>query len=711
MNRLFGCATIALLCLALTTGCKTTPIAESIDSGLKGIGRILSSPTAEVEKKIESDELLTAEELVYEKPEIFLSPDAQGHETTRKLVKAIINRYEQRLKEVTSSLVEHQNPSKDAIYQKTAREAFSQAIDLYGEIKDFKLLKREEYRSTTVHEFFQARKHFIDSWSEFYPKALIAHYTNAKDEFGNHYPLPRSHISISLRELLKEDTKTLPRIPIAGFKELFKSTNPSDTELIQFTKLLVDIDNKLPTIAFAADVAQSGGLSMDTFFREVVPIYLIPIEDKFGYADDQIKRSTKEALDSVRATHESFVLLPGKTEITQEVISKETRQSRYIVGYNKIPNPEYVAAMQALEHAQANMNVHELTSAGQPCYGWGCAAQAFAGLGYASQVSTAREQLAATPPTLEEPIYQEYQYSTAKVRLTKKVPVAAYLVADGHRSAAKLVFIASASKTFDIAFGVNDKDMETKNAFDSEDDIEPDNLHIDLNKELLAAIRRSSTALRIARIDEIIRPKQSPEYLRKVKYKKARSAIGATIPARERSVVVVISVAGSLGSGFYVSPRHILTNNHVVEDSKYVQLKDRLDREFSGEVVARDIGRDLALIKVSVAGKPVTLSTDIPRPGTIVEAIGHPKGLEFTISRGIVSAIRTLPSPYGSGNSAITVIQTDAAISPGNSGGPLFAGAKVIGVNTLKLVAEDTEGIGFAVHSTEIADFLSKAGL
>ena len=121
-----------------------------------------------------------------------------------------------------------------------------------------------------------------------------------------------------------------------------------------------------------------------------------------------------------------------------------------------------------------------------------------------------------------------------------------------------------------------------------------------------------------------------------------------------------------------------------------------------------DIGLDLALIQVSEIGKPVQFSSAPLSTGATVEAIGHPQGLEFTVTRGIISAIRKMKNSLVRGSREMLIIQTDAAISPGNSGGPLFLGMNVIGVNSQKLVKTGVEGLGFALHYAEVQRFIQE---
>jgi len=174
-------------------------------------------------------------------------------------------------------------------------------------------------------------------------------------------------------------------------------------------------------------------------------------------------------------------------------------------------------------------------------------------------------------------------------------------------------------------------------------------------------------------------------------------------------VVVIYNPTGSIGSGFYVTPDLVLTNYHVIEGAKYAEMKLYNGHETFGKVVKSDVRLDLALVKVQEKGKPVQFyNKNTLDLGSTTEAIGHPKGLEFTITRGVVSAVRKKPSVFDTGGKDVLFVQTDTPINPGNSGGPLFLGDMVVGVNDNKLVGVDTEGISFSIHYSEVEKFLKE---
>jgi S1-C subfamily serine protease len=156
------------------------------------------------------------------------------------------------------------------------------------------------------------------------------------------------------------------------------------------------------------------------------------------------------------------------------------------------------------------------------------------------------------------------------------------------------------------------------------------------------------------------------------------------------------------GSGFILDHSgHVLTNFHVVEGANRgidVQLSNK--HHYTAKVIGTDKVHDLALLQIDASNlEPVTLADSSQLAvGQKVYAIGNPFGLGGTMTRGIISSIRTLG---GSGGAHIDdAIQTDAAINPGNSGGPLLnSHGEVIGINTMIASngADQSSGIGFAI--------------
>jgi len=138
-----------------------------------------------------------------------------------------------------------------------------------------------------------------------------------------------------------------------------------------------------------------------------------------------------------------------------------------------------------------------------------------------------------------------------------------------------------------------------------------------------------------------------------------------------------------VGSGFIVSPDgYIVTNAHVVDGAKEVTVRLTDRREFTAKVIGADKRTDIALIKIDAKGNLPALDLSnppAPRQGEWVVAIGSPFGFENSVSAGVVSGVhRALP-----GGQMTPFIQTDVAVNPGNSGGPLLnAAGQVVGVNS-----------------------------
>ncbi len=139
----------------------------------------------------------------------------------------------------------------------------------------------------------------------------------------------------------------------------------------------------------------------------------------------------------------------------------------------------------------------------------------------------------------------------------------------------------------------------------------------------------------------------------------------------------------SLGSGFVIDKSgYIVTNAHLVAEGGEIRVRLADRREFEARLVGHDATSDIALLKIEASDLPVLRIGDPAklRPGEWVAAIGSPFGLERSVTAGIVSAVRrTLPE-----ESFVPFIQTDVAVNPGNSGGPLFnLRGEVVGVNSL----------------------------
>ena len=168
-------------------------------------------------------------------------------------------------------------------------------------------------------------------------------------------------------------------------------------------------------------------------------------------------------------------------------------------------------------------------------------------------------------------------------------------------------------------------------------------------------------------------------------------------------IMVSTAAGGGSGSGFvWDYQNHIVTNQHVIANAQSVEVSFSDGRSYRATVIGEDADADVAVLKVDTDDKlkPIKLGdSDTAVPGQIAIAIGNPFGEEFTLTQGIVSAVGRNIRSGNQGFTTPDVIQTDAAVNPGNSGGPLLnRHGEVIGINAqIRSDSRQNSGVGFAV--------------
>jgi len=193
-------------------------------------------------------------------------------------------------------------------------------------------------------------------------------------------------------------------------------------------------------------------------------------------------------------------------------------------------------------------------------------------------------------------------------------------------------------------------------------------------------------------------------------YSRTVSGIAETIGPAVVRVEATGKARGGTGSGVIISSDgFVLTNSHVVSGASAARLTTPDQQTFEANVIGDDPHTDLALLHAHARVKLPTAKLGDSRtlkPGHLVVAIGNPLGFESTVTAGVVSALgRTLRGQ--SGRLIDDVIQTDAALNPGNSGGPLVnSRAEVVGINTAVIMG--AQGICFAVASNTASFVLSE---
>jgi S1-C subfamily serine protease len=486
-------------------------------------------------------------------------------------------------------------------------------------------------------------------------------------------------------------------------------------------------------------------LTASSFRDRNVFDFEIAFSKDYGINIDDAKETL---LGSGKITDYDYVFVTdlSAAKIFREFKNKREKVSKTQTGTRQEPNPDYVRAMTDYQQSMAEMQKAKMQSAiegSRPCYGnaWACALSgALRGANEGASESAVRDKsaaLAATPQELTKPVYSQYGYHLVDVDAAKTARVDYYVIDVTKKRILSSYFELKDHEKFTVSYNVEENDPDKGSILRSnqkEDDVtawekKPVNIKIsDLfdPKNLAAAPAKPFTT-----IEAFLKPLSSRKYASAAPvyssgsepktFVKGSASISSPTPSKgirgdsattiadERfDSVVVIKSAKSIGAGFYITPDVVLTAYHVVDKANLVEMMFYDGTKTYGKVIDHDVRLDLALVKAQTAGKPVKIHSGPIKLGETVEAIGHPKGYEFTITRGIVSAIRKQSTAALKTNVPVEFVQTDTPISPGNSGGPLFLKDAVIGVNDWVRVDKASQNLNFSVSFNEVREYLNR---
>ena len=439
-----------------------------------------------------------------------------------------------------------------------------------------------------------------------------------------------------------------------------------------------------------------------------------------------------------------IIIIPKDFDAFSNVISEENLTSQMVAGTRSVPNPEFnklQAEMRRTERelqraqaeAERGFQMSQCISCGLITQWGGIALQEKwqnEGAKLQSRLNNLISNYSNTPDYLEKEMLRNYTFTVHKINAEKNAIYQIIKFKD--KKILEKNIIIKSNKNFEVAYNIDPQDKkyenllnkystsdqvsnwqnqkikdisleEFKNLIDNESNFKE---FID-EKELYASL--NFTIEEELSWWEKLFSGSKKDNDKKTASLSNKSSSGYEVKDDRFDSVVIVETENGLGSGFFISSDEILTNYHVIENSTSISITDKFKKRSSAVVIKKDLRRDLAILKTNTSGKPVKFFSGKLKQGEMVEALGHPKGRKFSLTKGWISAIRKESSVYSAtGTPDVLFIQTDAAINPGNSGGPLFYKDEVVGVNTQGLHKDSTEGMNFAVHFSEVNKFLSK---
>ncbi|MBL8376552.1 MAG: trypsin-like peptidase domain-containing protein [Burkholderiales bacterium] len=724
------------------SGSGTRASDNPIGSLFRGIGNVLTSivspKASEIRRQIEAGQIVQAARAAEADPNVL--EGASGAELKALIVKSLNTKL---APELSDALLQIQranfSPELPATWAGPTT-AIRNAESVSKNYDSFGVLSRADDRLPQRAQLATALKDLIDVCEAKSQIALLAtlNQQSSRELIGYPVPINKSRVLAASKEKVREVLATLPAQRLAQFwKDLGNELAIEEKRWFAELYLGKTLGDRVAASASFKEVS--------TTLREVkelsLPVPESPIEGlalihlpptkgaqqefAVNFQSDLplvLKVAADAPMESTLGPSNARYVLAVRVKSARairKVPEKQEVSSKFESGSRQVPNPAYEQARINYVSAEADFTRQKIQNASTPTYGvLGAVAKALSEGAAAVVRNRAAEALAATPSMLTEPVYTSYNLTVSKVDSIRETQIEIFLVDRATQKYTRFVQPIQETKRYDLAYNIHEKDADGhrgSSRYANEEDMAKFEQapHV-IPVSALFATAEAPTATVVAKeyASEavLIRDIDSTEAgtITVALQSPAGGAPSAGGPVKDdprmNSVVVVKSPKGALGAGFFVGPDLVITNAHVMDGEKFAEIKMYGGKDAFGKLLKADVSMDLALIRVSEKGAPIRFVDEQVTVGSTVEAIGHPRGLEFSLTRGIVSGVRKRAVL---GGKDVVLIQTDAAISPGNSGGPLYLGERVLGINTLKFTGRGAEGLGFAVHAAEIQRFIA----
>nr|CRH06703.1 Exported protein of unknown function [Candidatus Magnetococcus massalia] len=410
----------------------------------------------------------------------------------------------------------------------------------------------------------------------------------------------------------------------------------------------------------------------------------LPFEISKAGLDEAFKSYAEKDVDILIMLDLSYAKVHRDTQEQKMVGSKR------IVAYKEVRNPEYKRIKRDVEILERDASFKRMDTSTAYLAGGlvgALIAHSKAKTADESYVS-ARTRLDEVEEYIQAPVYGAYQYGSLELKMAKVVTTQLHLFdLRSNRYFSDTVDLVE-KRPFKLAYDVDRHDIDRariERDFDSEKEAkayEKRAVELKLSEIINHYVESQSEAKPLPSLLQLKQQLQQQRNATIAAHAQEKMEGDYSHERRMRHVVKLQS-GGSHGSGFYIDSDLILTNEHVVAGREYMQVIRPDGREGFGSVLAVDPRRDLAIIKVDLRGDPVRFYDNSRIPiGAQVQVLGSPADYAFSVTSGVVSAVRKVKihDQAIQGLKAVTYVQIDAATTGGNSGGPVFLGDQVVGI-------------------------------